>query len=112
MKNVGNVIDLFISVQGSSNRIEKESFQLDPRGIVEDKYYDKNIHRSVLITSQESYTLVNEHEIQMPMGALGENILIDYNPYHLKADARHWIGRKESYSSHRRSRPVLYCTSV
>ena len=83
MKNVGNVIDLFISVQGSSNRIEKESFQLDPRGIVEDKYYDKNIHRSVLITSQESYTLVNEHEIQMPMGALGENILIDYNPYHL-----------------------------
>ena len=83
MKNVGNVIDLFISVQGSSNRIEKESFQLDPRGIVEDKYYDKNIHRSVLITSQESYTLVNEHEIEMPMGALGENILIDYNPYHL-----------------------------
>lgn len=83
MKNVGNVIDLFISVQGSSNRIEKESFHLDPRGIIEDKYYDKNIHRSVLITSQESYTLVNDHEIQMPMGALGENILIDYNPYHL-----------------------------
>jgi MOSC domain-containing protein YiiM len=85
VKYVGNVIDLFISVEGSSTRIEKESFQLDPRGIIEDKYYDKNIHRSVLITSQESYDLANEHEIQMPTGALGENILIDYNPYHLNA---------------------------
>ena len=85
MKNVGNVIDLFISVEGSSTRINKESFTLDPKGIVEDKYYDKNIHRSVLITTQESYDLANEHDIQMPIGALGENILIDYNPYHLNA---------------------------
>jgi MOSC domain-containing protein YiiM len=83
VKNVGKVIDLFISVQGSSTRIEKESFQLDPKGIVEDKYYDKNIHRSVLITSQESYALANEHNVQMPIGSLGENILIEYNPYHL-----------------------------
>ena len=85
MKNVGNVIDLFISTEGSSTRINKESFELDPKGIVEDKYYDKNIHRSVLITTQESYDLANEHDIQMPIGALGENILIDYNPYHLNA---------------------------
>jgi len=83
VKNVGNVINLFISVQGSSTRIEKESFALDPKGIIEDKYYDKNIHRSVLITSQASYTLANEHNIDMPIGALGENILIDYDPYHL-----------------------------
>ena len=85
VKNVGKVINLFISVQGSSTRIEKESFHLDPKGIIEDKYYDKNIHRSVLITSQESYALAEEHGIQVPMGALGENILIDYNPYHLNA---------------------------
>ena len=85
MKNVGNVIDLFISTEGSSTRINKESFELDPKGIVEDKYYDKNIHRSVLITTQESYDLANEHDIQMPIGALGENILVDYNPYHLNA---------------------------
>ncbi len=85
MKNVGKVINLFISVQGSSTRIEKESFHLDPKGIIEDKYYDKNIHRSVLITSQESYALAEKHGIQVPLGALGENILIDYNPYHLNA---------------------------
>ena len=85
VKNVGKVITLFVSVPGSSTRIEKESFHLDPKGIVEDKYYDKNIHRSVLITSQESYTLASEHGIRVPIGALGENILIDYNPYHLNA---------------------------
>ena len=85
MENVGKVINLFISVQGSSTRLEKESFELDPKGIIEDKYYDKNIHRSVLITSKESYDLANEHDIQIPVGALGENILIEYNPYHLNA---------------------------
>lgn len=91
MKNVGKVLNLFISVPGS-NRIEKESFELDPKGIVEDKYYDKNIHRSVLITSQESYDLAKEHDIQVPIGALGENILIDYNPYHLNAGDQLSIG--------------------
>ena len=92
MKNVGNVIDLFISVQGSSTRIQKEFFELDPKGIIEDKYYDKNIHRSVLITSQESYALANEHNIQMPVGSLGENILMDYNPYHLNPGDQLRIG--------------------
>lgn len=91
MKNVGKVLNLFISVPGS-NRIEKESFELDPKGIVEDKYYDKNIHRSVLITSLESYDLAIEHDIQVPIGALGENILIDYNPYHLNAGDQLSIG--------------------
>ena len=85
MKNVGKVINLFVSVQGSSTRVEKESVNLDPKGIIEDKYYDTNISRSVLITSKASYTLANDHNIQLPFGSLGENILINYNPYHLTA---------------------------
>lgn len=83
MKNVGKVTTLFISVQGSSARIEKESFSLDAKGIIEDKYHDTNINRSVLLTSEDSYTLASEHDIEIPFGALGENILMDYNPYHL-----------------------------
>lgn len=92
MKNVGKVTNLFISVQGSSARVEKESFDLDQKGILEDKYYDKNIQRSVLITSEASYTLANDHHIQLPFGSLGENILTDYNPYHLSAGDRLRIG--------------------
>jgi MOSC domain-containing protein YiiM len=92
MKNVGKVINLFVSVQGSSTRVEKESFNLDPKGIVEDKFYDTNIHRSVLITSQDSYNLASSHQIKMPYGSLGENVLIDYNPYHLNAGDQLRIG--------------------
>ena len=92
VKNVGKVISLFISVQGSSTRVEKASFNLDPKGIVEDKYYDKNIQRSVLITSKASYDLAQKHNISLPFGSLGENILMDYNPYHLTAGDQLRIG--------------------
>jgi MOSC domain-containing protein YiiM len=92
MKNVGKVINLFVSVQGSSTRVEKESFNLDPKGIIEDKFYNTNIQRSVLITSQDSYTLASSHQINMPYGSLGENVLMDYNPYHLNAGNQLRIG--------------------
>ena len=90
--SVGNVTTLFISVKGSSTRAKKDTFILDTKGIVEDKYYDTNINRSVLITSEESYTLANKHNIQLPFGSLGENILMDYNPYHLTAGDQLRIG--------------------
>ena len=92
MKNVGKVTNLFISVQGSSTRVEKELFNLDPKGIIGDKYYDTNVNRSVLITSEASYTLANDHNIELPFGSLGENILINYNPYHLTAGDRLRVG--------------------
>ena len=56
---------------------------MDPKGIIEDKYYDTNINRSVLLTSEASYALASKHNITFPFGSLGENILMDYNPYHL-----------------------------
>jgi len=92
VKNVGKVTNLFISVQGSSTRVEKELFNLDPKGIIGDKYYDTNVNRSVLITSEASYTLANDHNIELPFGSLGENILINYNPYHLTAGDRLRVG--------------------
>ena len=92
MINVVIAITVFVSVQGSSTRVDKELVNVDPKGFVEDKYYDKNIQRSVLITSEDSYALANEHNIQVPFGALGENILMDYNPYQLRAGDQLRIG--------------------
>ncbi len=92
MKNVGKVLNLFVSVQGSSKRVEKELCHLDEKGIIEDKYHDTNINRSVLITSEASYALAKKNNIEMPFGSLGENILIDYNPYHLTAGDQLRIG--------------------
>lgn len=92
MKTVGKVINLFISQQNKSGKIAKEALILDSKGIVGDKYYDTNVHRSVLITSMESYQLASSHHITMPQGSLGENILMDYNPYHLSAGDQLLIG--------------------
>ena len=91
-KNVGTIISLFISQEGSKERVEKTILSLDEKGITSDKYYNKDIQRSILITSIQSYVLAEEHHIHMPYGSLGENLLIDYNPYHLSPGTRLQIG--------------------
>ncbi len=86
MTKVGNVSSLFYAtVNGSTLAPELD---LDKKGIVKDKHYNKNIERSVLIASLDSYALAKNHGIDVPDGALGENLLIDYNPYHLQAGTR------------------------
>jgi len=90
--SIGKVIELFISKKGSSTRINKKSLAFDKKGILEDKYYNTNIQRSVLISSTTSYNIVKQHQIDFSFGLLGENILIDYNPYHLSTGYRLQIG--------------------
>jgi len=90
MTKIGNVSSLFYSPP--LGRITANSLELDSNGIVNDKHYDKDIDRSVLITSVESYDLTKKHNIDIDHGVLGENILIDYNPYHLIAGSRLQIG--------------------
>jgi MOSC domain-containing protein YiiM len=90
MTKVGTISSLFYSP--STGRTATEIFSLDSKGIIADKHYDKDIDRSVLITSLESYRLVESHGINVPFGALGENLLIDYNPYSLSAGSKLKIG--------------------
>ena len=86
MNKVGNVSSLFYSaVNGTTSALELE---LDSIGIVKDKHYNKNIDRAVLIASLDSYDLAKKNNIDVAYGALGENLLIDYNPYHLQAGVR------------------------
>jgi len=92
MQAVGEILSLFISKEGSKTRICKESITLDALGIIEDKYHNTNIDRSILITSLSSYTLAKSKQIQMPYGSLGENLLIDYNPYALAEGRQLRIG--------------------
>ncbi|MCD6653870.1 MAG: MOSC domain-containing protein [Sulfurovum sp.] len=81
--SAGKVLKLYVSEHGSSVRMPKSRLSLDFNGVVGDKFYAKDIQRSVLITSVKSYDLALSQNISMPLGALGENILLDYNPYHL-----------------------------
>jgi len=90
LQNVGKIIELFYSTK--EGRFNPPSLTLDEKGVNKDKFYDKNVQRSVLIASLDSYILAKEHGIDAPYSALGENILIDYNPYHLTPGAQLQIG--------------------
>ena len=91
-QEVGKITSLFISKIDSNERIPKETLELDAYGIKDDKYRKTNIERSVLITSLSSYKIAERNHINMPFGSLGENLLIDYNPYHLSKGSQLKIG--------------------
>jgi len=82
----GKVLKLFISKKNNNAEtvsIEQECITLDEKGVLADKFHGKDIQRSILISSDESYQLAQRNEMPMPYGALGENILMDINPYTL-----------------------------
>ena len=91
-KTLGKVLELFISISGKSQRIPKEVIKLNQQGVVNDKFYNKSSERSILISCLDSYTLTKNHNINMPFGYLGENILLDYNPYKLEIGTHLKIG--------------------
>ena len=91
-KCVGKVLELFISKKGYEKRLSKEVLQFDLDGVIEDKFYNKNIQRSVLLATIDSYKLAKENNIYMDYGTLGENILTDFNPYNLDIGTKLSIG--------------------
>jgi len=92
MEHIGKVLSLYISDTVSSSMLEKVSVEVDTKGIIGDKHYDRDVERSILITSLASYTLLLPHNIHIPHSSLGENLLIDYNPYHLPLGTQLQIG--------------------
>lgn len=89
---VGKVLKLFTSKSGTSQRFEQKRLSLDNFGVLDDKFYNKNTERSVLVSSIDSYKLIQTYGIDMPFGYLGENILMDFNPYNLDMGSRIQIG--------------------
>ena len=89
---VGEVLALFISEQSKSERTAKSLIELKQDGVVNDKFYGKNRERSVLITTIESYGMAREENICIDYGTLGENILMDYNPYALAMGKQIQVG--------------------
>ena len=83
-ESVGTVLELFVSIKGVGKE-NKDEILVDEDGIIDDKFYAKDANRSILITSLDSYLLAKKSNIEMDYGSLGENILIDINPYHLSA---------------------------
>lgn len=89
----GKVLELFIT-QSDTNKTRKnvDSVIVDELGIQDDKFYAKNPMRSILISSTSSYEITKENGIDILNGSLGENILIDINPYSLVTGDKIKIG--------------------
>jgi MOSC domain-containing protein YiiM len=111
-KSVGKIISLFLAPSTQSGRLEKEMFEVDKNGIVSDKFYAKNINRSVLISSEKSYKIASDNSIEMMYGDLGENILLDFNPYDLKEGTQLRIGSKENSVILEISQHCTLCNSL
>ena len=89
----GKVLALFRAIKGREGRHETDSIEIDENGIIGDKYYGKNLDRTILVTSEDaSYAMAAAEDILMPYGSLGENIVIDINPYHLRPGQQLSIG--------------------
>jgi len=93
---IGKVLELFITHNDKiKTRESVETIFIDEFGIQNDKFYNKNPMRSILITSIESYRLASNNDISINTGSLGENILIDISPYALNAGDKLSIGSLE-----------------
>jgi MOSC domain-containing protein YiiM len=89
----GKVLKLFITTTNEQKKREcVDSIELDNEGIFKDKFYAKNRERSILLTSKESYIMAQKEGIKIEDGMLGENILLDINPYTLDNGAKIFIG--------------------
>jgi len=94
-QHVGKVLKLFISKKNKNEEtitLERDQITLDAQGVIDDKFHAKDIQRSILISSYESYRIAQENNIDMPFGSLGENILMDYNPYGLNVGDQLLVG--------------------
>ncbi len=85
-KIIGNVIELFQSKEKTDKLV------LDKDGIIGDKFYAKNLNRSVLLIPQDSYSIVQTIGLNLDAGTLGENILINFNPYIIPLGTKLYIG--------------------
>ena len=75
------VLQLYISTGDKTNpRLEVDSITVDPKGVVNDKFYAKDANRAILLASKTAYKLAEENNIELENGALGENIYLDINP--------------------------------
>jgi MOSC domain-containing protein YiiM len=60
--------------------------------VIGDKFHSKDPNRSVLLASTKSYDMAKERGIEAPLGSLGENILMNYNPYDFPIGTNIYIG--------------------
>jgi len=90
----GKVLNLYIAPVGTSGiRESKEELELKADyGIINDKFANKVLEKSVMIVGTKPYDMAKSENIELPTCSLGENILLDFDPHTLKFGTKLSIG--------------------
>ncbi|WP_299426584.1 MOSC domain-containing protein [uncultured Meiothermus sp.] len=62
------------------------------KGVEGDRHFGRHPDRAVLVAGLSVYTLAAQAGIELPPGALGENLLVDFDPHQRKEGDRLQIG--------------------
>jgi len=91
---LGKVLNLYIAPVGTSGvRESKDSIDLKAGyGIVDDKFANKELEKSVMIVGAKPYDMAKSENIELPDCALGENILLNFDPHTLNIGTKLSIG--------------------
>ena len=93
---LGKALNLYIApINTSGIRESKETLELkESFGVVDDKFAgnSKKIDRSVMIVGDKPDSMAKDAEIKLPTAALGENILLSFDPHELPISTKLLIG--------------------
>ena len=93
---IGKVLELYIAPIGTSGvRQKRDNLYLSEFGIKDDKFENKKLDQSVMIVGAKPYNIAQNSSIEIPKAALGENILLDFDPHTLSIGTVLKIGTAE-----------------
>ena len=94
--HLGRVLQLYTAPIGTSGvRKSQEFIELkESYGVIGDKFAgnSKKSDRSVMIVGTKPYSMAREAGIELPDAALGENILLDFDPHMLEIGSKIELG--------------------
>jgi len=91
---LGEVLVAYIAPVGTSGIREPKAYiDLEAGyGIKDDKFAKKELEKSVMIVGSVAYDIAKSNNIDIPSAALGENLLLSFDPHTLSVGDRLKIG--------------------
>ena len=94
MIELGKVLKTFSATNESSGLprpiVSKLNLIVD-YGIENDKFAGKKLDQTVMIAGLKSYEIAKENNIDLEIGCLGENILLDFDPHDFEVGKQFFI---------------------
>ncbi len=92
---LGKILQLFSAPKDFKGDVRPKVDSLEfikDHGIKDDKFAGKKLHRSVMMIGTIAYDIAQQNGIDLEIGSLGENILLDFDPHILEIGTQLHIG--------------------